>query len=34
MVPAGTSHRLRTGPEGYEALHVHANPHFVTEWLE
>ena len=23
-----------TGPDGYEAVHIHANPLFVTEWLE
>ena len=34
VVPAHTPHRFRTGPEGYEAVHIHANPRFVTEWLE
>jgi len=23
-----------TGPDGYEAVHIHANPRFITEWLE
>ena len=34
VVPADTPHRFRTGPEGYEAVHIHANARFVTEWLE
>ena len=34
VVPAGKPHKFRTGPEGYEAIHIHANPTFVTEWLE
>jgi mannose-6-phosphate isomerase-like protein (cupin superfamily) len=34
VVPAETPHRFRTGPEGYEAVHIHANDRFVTEWLE
>ncbi|MEW1952968.1 cupin domain-containing protein [Terrabacter sp. NPDC080008] len=34
VVPAGTPHKFRTGPAGYEAVHIHANDHFVTEWLE
>ena len=34
VVPAHTPHRFRTGPEGYEAVHIHANDEFVTEWLE
>ena len=34
VVPAQTPHRFRTGPEGYEAVHIHANDEFVTEWLE
>ena len=34
VVPAGEPHKFRTGPEGYEAIHIHANPTFVTEWLE
>ncbi|GAB3875910.1 cupin domain-containing protein [Terrabacter terrigena] len=34
VVPADTPHRFRTGPEGYDAVHIHANERFVTEWLE
>lgn len=34
VVPADTPHRFRTGPDGYEAVHVHAGDHFVTDWLE
>jgi mannose-6-phosphate isomerase-like protein (cupin superfamily) len=34
VVPATTPHTFVTGPEGYEAVHIHANPSFVTEWLE
>ena len=34
VVPADTPHRFRTGPQGYEAIHIHANPEFVTVWLE
>ena len=34
VVPAQTPHRFRTGPQGYEAVHIHANGEFVTEWLE
>lgn len=34
VVPAMTPHKFSTGPEGYEALHIHANAEFVTEWLE
>lgn len=34
VVPAGVAHRFRTGPDGYEAVHVHASVRFVTEWLE
>ena len=34
VVPAHTPHRFRTGPGGYEAVHIHANDHFVTDWLE
>ena len=34
VVPARTAHCFRTGPEGYEAVHIHANERFVTEWLE
>jgi len=34
VVPANTPHKFSTGPDGYEAVHIHANPRFVTEWLE
>ncbi|MEU4193569.1 cupin domain-containing protein [Kribbella sp. NPDC026611] len=34
VVPADTPHKFRTGPEGYEAIHIHANPTFETIWLE
>lgn len=34
VVPAETPHGFKTGPGGYEAVHIHANPEFVTEWLE
>lgn len=34
VAPAQTPHRFSTGPNGYEAVHIHANPCFVTEWLE
>ena len=34
VVPARTPHTFRTGPDGYEGVHVHAHPYFVTEWLE
>jgi quercetin dioxygenase-like cupin family protein len=34
VVPAQTPHKFVTGPDGYEAVHIHANPRFVTEWLE
>jgi len=34
VVPAQTPHKFSTGPQGYEAVHIHANPRFVTEWLE
>jgi mannose-6-phosphate isomerase-like protein (cupin superfamily) len=34
VVPAETPHKFATGPSGYEAVHIHANPRFVTEWLE
>jgi mannose-6-phosphate isomerase-like protein (cupin superfamily) len=34
VVPAETPHKFSTGPQGYEAVHIHANPSFVTEWLE
>jgi mannose-6-phosphate isomerase-like protein (cupin superfamily) len=32
--PANTPHKFSTGPDGYEGVHIHANPRFVTEWLE
>ena len=34
IVPARTPHRFWTGPDGYEALHIHAAPRFETTWLE
>lgn len=34
VVPAHTPHTFRTAPGGYEAIHVHASPRFITEWLE
>jgi mannose-6-phosphate isomerase-like protein (cupin superfamily) len=34
IVPPGTPHAFRTGPQGYEAIHIHANPTFETTWLE
>jgi mannose-6-phosphate isomerase-like protein (cupin superfamily) len=34
VVPAETPHRFRTGPGGYEAVHIHASVRFVTQWLE
>lgn len=34
VVPAGVPHKFATGPGGYEAIHIHANARFVTEWLE
>jgi mannose-6-phosphate isomerase-like protein (cupin superfamily) len=34
VVPANTPHKFSTGPQGYEAVHIHANPRFETEWLE
>jgi mannose-6-phosphate isomerase-like protein (cupin superfamily) len=34
VVPAETPHRFRTGPDGYEAVHIHASARFVTDWLE
>jgi hypothetical protein len=33
-VPAGEPHKFRTGTGGFEAIHIHANPTFVNEWLE
>jgi mannose-6-phosphate isomerase-like protein (cupin superfamily) len=34
VVPALTPHTFVTGSRGYEALHIHASPRFITEWLE
>lgn len=34
IVPAQTPHTFSTGHQGYEAIHIHANSRFVTEWLE
>lgn len=34
VAPAGVPHTFRTGPEGYEAVHIHASDAFGTEWLE
>ena len=34
VVPANTPHKFVTLPGGYEAVHIHANPRFVTQWLE
>ena len=34
VVPGHTPHKFSTGPDGYEAVHIHANPRFITEWLE
>ena len=34
VVPAKTPHRFRTNEGGYEALHIHSSPEFITEWLE
>ena len=34
VVPARTPHKFSTGRQGYEAVHIHANPRFETEWLE
>ena len=34
VVPARIPHSFRTGPDGYAAIHIHAHPRFVTEWLE
>ena len=34
VAPAGVAHKFRTGPAGYEAVHIHAAVRFVTEWLE
>lgn len=34
IVPPYTPHRFLTGPDGYEAVHIHAAARFETEWLE
>ena len=34
VVPAHTPHTFTTGPDGYEAVHIHAADAFETEWLE
>lgn len=34
VVPADTPHKFATGPQGYEAVHIHAGSKFETEWLE
>ncbi len=35
VVPADTPHKFAVlGPDVYEAVHIHENDHFVTEWLE
>lgn len=34
VVPADTPHKFSTGPQGYEAVHIHAGSKFETEWLE
>jgi quercetin dioxygenase-like cupin family protein len=34
VVPANTPHKFATGAGGYEAVHIHANAEFVTDWLE
>lgn len=34
VVPARTPHAFSTGDQAYEAIHIHASPRFVTEWLE
>jgi mannose-6-phosphate isomerase-like protein (cupin superfamily) len=34
VVPADTPHKFSTGADGYEAVHIHANVRFITEWLE
>jgi mannose-6-phosphate isomerase-like protein (cupin superfamily) len=33
IAPAETPHKFSTGPGGYEAVHIHASPRFVTDWL-
>ncbi|MGW4526780.1 cupin domain-containing protein [Amycolatopsis sp. NPDC004378] len=35
VVPAGVPHKFAVlGPGVYEAVHIHENDHFVTEWLD
>ena len=34
VVPAETPHTFSSGPDGYEAVHIHANPRFLNDWLE
>ncbi|GAB3363698.1 cupin domain-containing protein [Amycolatopsis echigonensis] len=35
VVPPNTPHKfVSLGPEPYEAVHIHENDRFVTEWLE
>ncbi len=34
VAPAETPHKFVTGPGGYEAVHIHASPRFMTDWLE
>jgi hypothetical protein len=33
VIRAETPHKFSTGPGGYEAVHIHASPRFVTDWL-
>ncbi|MFC4948032.1 cupin domain-containing protein [Pseudonocardia sp. GCM10023141] len=35
VVAADTPHRFAVlGPGAYEAVHIHENDHFITEWLD
>ncbi|ADB34687.1 Cupin 2 conserved barrel domain protein [Kribbella flavida DSM 17836] len=34
VVPADTPHKFSTAPGGYEAVHIHENTTFETDWLE
>jgi len=34
VAPADTPHQFSTGPDGYEAVHIHASSRFIVEWLE
>lgn len=34
VAPAETPHKFTAGSDGYEAVHIHASPRFVTDWLE